>query len=79
MAAAELVLVPEDVSSDDEVVVALAEDVSPVALAVELTRMMPVPEATPWVALPAGKKVAVVLGTKVVVLDATEGAAELTA
>lgn len=63
-------LVLEEVSSD-EVVVALAEVVSPVALAVEFVRA-PVPEATPRVPLPAGKKVAVELGRRVVVLDTTE-------
>lgn len=61
MAAAELVLLAEDVSSD-EVAVAPADDLSPVALAVELTRTKPVADATPRVALPAGKKVAVVVG-----------------
>lgn len=71
VAAAVLVLVLEEVPSDS-VVVALAEVVSPVALAVEFTRMTPEAEATPKVALPAGKKVAVELGKEVVVLDAME-------
>lgn len=66
-----------DEVTSDEVVVALAEVVSPVALAVEFTRTTPVPAATPRVPLPAGKKVAVELGKRVVVLDATEE--ELTA
>lgn len=63
VAAAEAVLELEESS---EVAVALAEVVRPVALAVEFKRTTPVPDATPRVPLPAGKKVAVelvVLGT----------------
>lgn len=63
VAAAEAVLELEESS---EVAVALAEVVRPVALAVEFERTAPVPDATPKVPLPAGKKVAVelvVLGT----------------